>query len=215
MSGLPGGIDALDERTRTGWGPFLLALGAAAVIFGVLFVVNGIKNAVDAATGIREDAVATGFVGCRSRIEGADAKQTVYLDLDGIVNSVTQEAIVADTDCRVIAGDFRAGFSGSRQGVSTTIGDLSSVGTFTLPEGFGRLECVNRGDRQVPLIVTPTGRRRRLRRGAEDHRRRGARRPGHRADRHRCLSAGAEPLSDVPIIGRMPRRIHTSSCCRR
>ena len=157
MSGLPGGIEGLDERQRTGWGPALLALGVGAFIFGVLFLVTGIKDAVDAASSIREDAVATGLVGESIPIEGADAEQTVYLDLDGIVNSVTQEAIVADTDCQVKAGDFRDSFSGSRQGVSTTVGDLSSVGTFTLPEGFGRLECVNRGGRQVPLIVTPQG----------------------------------------------------------
>ena len=157
MSGLPGGIEGLDDRPRTGWGPLLLALGLAGVLVGVFFVVTGIKDAVEAATGIREEAVATGSVGESIPIEGADAKQTVYLDLDGIINSVTQESIVANTDCQVTAGDFRDSFSGSRQGVSTTIGDLSSVGTFTLPEGFGRLECVHRGGRQVPLIVSPQG----------------------------------------------------------
>lgn len=130
--------------------------GAVAVLAGVYLLVTGILGAVEAATGIREDAVATGVVGESIAIEGADAKQTVYLDLAGVLNSVTQERIVADTRCEVTAEGFRDAFSGSFQGVSTTIGNLSSVGTFTLPEGFGRLQCAGAAAGR-PLIVSPKG----------------------------------------------------------
>lgn len=161
MSGLPGGIDGLHDRPRTRGGSVLMALGAAGLIVGVLFVAIGIGDAVEEASGIREDAVAAGAVGESIAIEGADGKQTVYLDLDGISNSVTQERIVAATDCQVTAEGFRDDFTGSRQGVSTTIGDLSSVGSFTLPDGFGRLQCVTNPSRGVPsgqpLLVSPRG----------------------------------------------------------
>ena len=130
--------------------------GVVAVLLGVYLLVTGVLGAVEAATGIREEAVATGSVGESIAIEGASAKQTVYLDLDGVINSVTQERIVAATRCEVTAEGFRDSFSGSVQGVSTTIGDLSSVGTFTLPEGFGRLECAGAGAGR-PLIVSPKG----------------------------------------------------------
>lgn len=154
MSGLPGGIDGLHRRPASRWGPGLLAIGAVATALGVFFTVTGITGAVEAASGIREDAVATGFVGGSIAIEGADDKQTVYLDLDGVVSESNRDAIVSDTSCEVTSEGFRDRFDGSRQGVSTTIGDLSSVGTFTLPRGFGRLQCIG-NDR--PLVVSPQG----------------------------------------------------------
>lgn len=141
--------DALVRRHRNPVWLVLAILLAGAGIGGIVwFVVAQIDHAPG-----RDEAVATGRV---AALGGADTPvvsfsgegdYTVWLDLDGVTLSNRRDTIVAATNCAVgFENGGSARFRGARQGSSVTIGDRSTVGTFTAPEGRMALIC-----RQLPF----------------------------------------------------------------
>lgn len=69
-------------------------------------------------------------------------RYTVWLRTDGITLVGNREAVVAATVCDVRRADGTVStFRGSRQGESVTIGDRSTVGTFTAGEGQVEVSC--------------------------------------------------------------------------
>jgi hypothetical protein len=134
----------------------LLILGLVVLGVGLTGVGRGIGQAVGQAGALDDDAVATGRVGGAAvAFESAEPELSVYLDFHGgFGDSDTQDRIAASTTCTVSGRGFEKNFSGARQGVSATLGDYVSVGSFTLPGSAGRIACAGR-EPVLPFLVTP------------------------------------------------------------
>lgn len=163
---LPGGIDAGGRRRRGA--TLLLVVGAVALAGGIGVLAYAIGMAAGSAGAIGEDAVAEGTLSPESAaraipFESTERDLTVYLRFGGVFsNTDTQESAASATSCQVVSGGLKKTFDGSRQGTSATIGDYTSVGSFTLPQSSGRITC--RYERfsaaqpsEVPFVVTPHG----------------------------------------------------------
>ena len=143
------GPDArLHRRRNPAWLVLAILLASAGAAGIVWFVWAQLENAPG-----RDEAVAGGRV---AALRGADTPvvrfsgegaYTVWLDLDGVTLSNNRELIVAATNC---AAGFENGrsarFRGARQGANVTVGDRSTIGTFTAPRGEVALSC-----RQLPF----------------------------------------------------------------
>ena len=67
---------------------------------------------------------------------------TVWLSSSGVVNSLDRDRIVAATNCTAVFSDGESvSFRGAIQGSSVTLGDRSTVGTFTAPAGTATVAC--------------------------------------------------------------------------
>ena len=135
---------ALVRRRRNPvWLVLAVLLAGAGGAATAWFLVAQLGNAAG-----REDAVGSGRV---AALRGAptpavrftgQGDYTVWLETDGVTLSNTRELIVAATNCTAAferGGSTR--FRGARQGASVTIGDRSTVGTFSMPAGAVALTC--------------------------------------------------------------------------
>lgn len=110
----------------------------------------GASLAFDSSNAIRDDAVATGTTGAPLRFTApAGLKLTVYVDAPG---PGEPDEVAARLRCAVRGDGLDEAFSGARQRVSTTIGVLASVGSFTSSGGAMRLQCAGSPE---ALVVTP------------------------------------------------------------
>ncbi len=67
---------------------------------------------------------------------------TVWLSSSGVVNRLDRDRIVAATNCAAVFSDGESvSFRGAIQGSSVTLGDRSTVGTFTAPAGTVTVAC--------------------------------------------------------------------------
>ena len=136
------------SRRRRGW--VRIALGAAALLGGIVATALGILEAVDERGRIESEAVARGVVtdGRSDPVtftvpQGERRDYTVYLLFEGRVSrEPQQELTVRDTGCTAsLPGGGEESFRGARQGVASSIGQASSVGHFTAPPGEVELLC--------------------------------------------------------------------------
>ena len=160
--------------TERGPGWVRVALGALLVVAGIVLTIAGIRDAVDAAGRIEDDAVGRATVRAdvaRDAVqftvpEGGRREYTVYLLFDGVEsNSEVRELMVRDTGCIATLPDgVETKFRGARQGVAATLGDASSVGHFSSQPGAvlvrcayvsGTLSSERRRADVVPYVVTP------------------------------------------------------------
>jgi hypothetical protein len=133
---------------------------------GGIMLAYGIIKVVDQTSAIRDDAVAQGSVA----VPGADPERaefvsgkaqaySVYLDIDTSSENFRDD-VVAETTCvaRFGTGD-EVTMRGNRQGTSSTLGDLSSIGYFTAPEGPVAVVCgqsgFSRPNSSLPFFVSP------------------------------------------------------------
>ncbi len=139
---------ALVRRRRSpGWlvlGILLVGIGGAGIVW---FVAAQLGNAP-----ARESAVATGRLAALGgpptpavRFSG-QGDYTVWLETSGVTLSDTRELIIAATDCVATFADGAspARLRGARQGASVTVGDRSTLGTFTAPAGDIAVRCSQR-----------------------------------------------------------------------
>jgi hypothetical protein len=174
-----GGDDPFGSRQsvrRRGW--VRIVLGAAGLVAGIVAAVIGILDAVDTRGKIESDAVARGVVrvsdgefGPPVSFEappGGPHDYSVYLIFakGNVVNREDEEdAAVRSTGCQAtLPNERQVTFSGNVQGVATTIGRASSVGSFTSPPGGVEVRCAyGQGSRRtrfrrpdsVAYVVTP------------------------------------------------------------
>lgn len=171
----PGGdpFGSRPSRRRRGW--IRVVLGVVVLVGGCVAAIGGIVRAVDERDRIESGAVARGVVTAvapeeeRVTFEVPDRDRrdyTVYLLFEGVVSKEPeQELAVRDTGCTATlpSGD-QTTFRGSRQNVSSSVGQASSVGHFSAAPGTVAIRCAyvsssRRSRRQRPdsvaYVVTP------------------------------------------------------------
>ncbi|HEX6388583.1 MAG TPA: hypothetical protein VFZ89_04025 [Solirubrobacteraceae bacterium] len=144
------GPNALVRRHRNPvWGLLCVVL----VVGGLAGIVAAILDFSDA--DVEGDAIARGRVGALDgpetpavRFTAPERRQyTLWLNTDGVSISERRENVVAATNCAVGYADGGSKrFRGAIQGSSVTLGDHSTVGTFTAPAGTVAISC-----RQLPF----------------------------------------------------------------
>lgn len=148
-------------RWTRGW--VRIVLGALTAAIGTAALAAGIVHTVQEGSRARDEAVARGTVG-GPPVTVPAGDHTVWLDLD-TNDEHERDLTVRDTACA--AGDLDdVDFRGARQGSSVTIGDLSTVGTFTAPARGTTMRCAytagtRRSQRQrfaAPAFLVAPGR---------------------------------------------------------
>ena len=119
-------------------GLLLMAAGAFGVVFGIVAVIGERDR-------IEDEAVARGNLPAQLDFTAENREYRVF------VISGDAESDSTGTACRTSTG---AEFDGSDQGVSVTLGNASSVGTFA---GAGQMSIACDGPEGEAFIVTPTG----------------------------------------------------------
>lgn len=133
-------------RRKRGWVGLLAGLDLIVLGLGGIgwFVYAQLDNAPSG-----DQAVATGRVAALDgpdtpvvRFAAGGGDFTVWLRTDGISLANNRERVVAATNCAATVGDGSVRrFRGAIQGSSVTVGDRSTVGTFSAPEGRVALRC--------------------------------------------------------------------------
>jgi hypothetical protein len=131
--------------TRRKRGPLRILIGLLLIVAGLVGVGAGIVAVIGERDRIEDDAVAEGTLPAELDFTAETREYRVF------VISGNAESDSADTACRTSGG---ADFDGSNQGVSVTLGNASSVGTF---EGDGAMTIACDGPEGERFIVTPTG----------------------------------------------------------
>lgn len=144
-----GATDGPSAPVRRRRNPLWLALCVtltAAGLAGITLFIAGFEIGID----VDRDAVATGRIaaldstptpGEQMRAPEEQA-YTVWLSTSGVINSLDKERIVAATNCTAeFAGGGSVSFRGAIQGSSVTLGDRSTVGTFTAAAGLVTVAC--------------------------------------------------------------------------
>lgn len=158
--------------TRRKRGAIRIAVGAALAVVGLVGSVVGILDAVEAAGDVRGEAVSEGTVSAgfsepfafEAPPGGGD--YTLWLVFPGsVAQEPDQELAIRDTVCEVDRADgSQAVIRGARQAVSTTLGQSSTIGWFSAPEGRVEIQCqyaagtrqsVARRPAQVPVVASP------------------------------------------------------------
>ena len=146
--------------------PFMIALSLLCLIAGGIMLTYGIVKVVDQTSAIRSDAVAKGNVALPNAhpevvqfTSGKTQAYSVYLDIDTSSENFRDD-VVAETTCVAQFGNGTdVTMHGNRQGTSNTLGDLSSIGYFTAPEGTVSVICgqsgFSRPGNRLPFYVTP------------------------------------------------------------
>ncbi|HRE03262.1 MAG TPA: hypothetical protein PLV68_18335, partial [Ilumatobacteraceae bacterium] len=142
-----------------GFGVLVLTLGIAALIVGIVGLVRANNS-------LRADAVAVGYAAPRGTqpdthrfTADSDRSYSIYIDLD-TSNENRRDSIVASVECQAaFQNGTTAHIRGSRQGTSTTIGDVSSIGKFDAPAGAVAVACYqvsnSGGGNSLLYFVTP------------------------------------------------------------
>jgi hypothetical protein len=149
------GADRPPRRTRPVWLlVFVVVLGGGgfSLIHGIIEIVRQNDAVLDRAVAEgspEREARPVTFAATRSQ------EYSVYVIID-TSSSDYRDRIVRNTSCRATFVDgSSAEFSGARQSFSSTIGDTSSVGTFTAPEGRVTVGCVQGTGGSIRFIVSP------------------------------------------------------------
>ena len=132
--------------------PFMLAVSVICLIAGGIMLTYGIIKVVDQTSAIRSDAVAKGKVALPNSdpevvqfTSGKADSYSVYIDLHTSSENLRDE-VVGETTCVAHFGnEHEVTMRGSRQGSSNTLGDLSSIGYFSAPEGPVAVICAQSG----------------------------------------------------------------------
>jgi hypothetical protein len=131
--------------TRRKRSPLKVLLGLLLIVAGLAGVVVGIVAVIGERDRIEDDAVAEGTLPAQLDFIAETREYRVF------VISGNAESDSTGTACRTSTG---AEFDGSDQGVSVTLGNASSVGTF---DGAAAMTIACDGPEGVRFIVTPTG----------------------------------------------------------
>ena len=146
--------------------PIMITLSLLCLVGGGIMLAYGIIKVVDQTSAIRSDAVAKGNVALPNSdpevaqfTSGKAQEYSVYIDLDTSSENLRDD-VVAETTCVAHVGDGHdVTMRGSRQGTSNTLGDLSSIGYFSAPEGPVSVICgqsgFGRAGSNLPFYVTP------------------------------------------------------------
>jgi hypothetical protein len=131
--------------TRRKRSPIRVLIGLLLIVAGLAGVVVGIVAVIGERDRIEDEAVAEGTLPAQLDFTAETREYRVF------VIGGDAESDSAATACRTSSG---ADFDGSDQGVSVTLGNASSVGTF---DGAGAMTIACDGPEGVRFIVTPTG----------------------------------------------------------
>ncbi|MCU1393982.1 MAG: hypothetical protein JWM34_2410 [Ilumatobacteraceae bacterium] len=151
------GQDTAPQRRgiRPGWllaAVLFLAGGAACLVHGIIEIVD-INDATVA------HAVARAEINGSGNVAQFAAPKTMTYTIYAIIdtsNSNQRDQLIANTSCQIQS--FNGGtlsVSGNNQGSSTTIGDVSSIGTFRVPEGEVTVRCDSAYGDRYDYIVSP------------------------------------------------------------
>ena len=132
--------------TRRKRGPIRILVGLLLIVAGCVGVGVGIVAVIGERDRIEDDAVARGNLPAQLDFTAEDREYRVF------VIGGNAESDSTSTACRTSTGTE---FDGSDQGVSVTLGNASSVGTFDAAAGRMSLACD--GPEGERFIVTPTG----------------------------------------------------------
>lgn len=148
-----------DERPPRRTRPVWLLVFVVFLVGGGFSLVRGIIEIVRENDAVLDDAVAEGQAESEARPVTFVATRSQVYSIYEIIDSDSsddRDRIVANTSCRATFVDgSSAEVSGASQSVSSTIGDTSSVGTFTAPEGQVIVACVQRTGGSIRFIVSP------------------------------------------------------------
>jgi len=146
--------------------PIMMTLSVLCLIGGGIMLAYGVIKVVDQASTIRDDAAASGNValpgetpGVAHFVAGRAERYTVYVDLDTSSENLRDD-VVAETTCVAQFGnDEQVTLRGNRQGTSNTLGDLSSIGSFSATEGPVAVICgqsgTSRPSATIRFLITP------------------------------------------------------------
>jgi hypothetical protein len=132
--------------TRRKRGPIRVLFGLLLIVAGFAGVAVGIVAVIGERDRIDDEAVARGTLPAQLDFTAEDREYRVF------VVSGNAESDSSATACRTSTGTE---FDGSDQGVSVTLGNASSVGTFDAAASQMNIACD--GPEGVNFIVTPTG----------------------------------------------------------
>lgn len=131
--------------TRRKRGPIRVLVGLLMIVAGLAGVAVGIVAVIGERDRIDDEAVARGELPAELNFN-AEAREYRVFIVGG-----NAESDSAQTGCQTSGG---ADFNGSSQGVSVTLGNASSVGTF---DGAGQMTIACDGPEGATFLVTPTG----------------------------------------------------------
>jgi hypothetical protein len=131
--------------TRRKRGPIRILVGLLMIVGGLAGVTIGIVAVIGERDRIDDEAVTRGELPAELSFTAEAREYRVF------VVSGNAESDSARTACQTSTG---ADFDGSNQGVSVTLGNASSVGTF---DGSGQMTIACDGPEGVSFLVTPTG----------------------------------------------------------
>ena len=132
--------------TRRKRGPIRVLFGLLMIVAGMVGVGVGIVAVIGERDRIDDEAVARGALPQQLDFTAELREYRVFVIGGDAESQATQTA------CQTSSG---ADFSGSSQGVSVTLGNASSVGTFDAPAGAMTIACD--GPEGASFVVTPTG----------------------------------------------------------
>ncbi len=147
------------QPPRRGPRPVWLAIFIVAVLAGVGLITYGIVDLVRANNAVVDHAVARGptngelttvqFVATKAQ------RYTVYVIIHSS-DSNLRESVISDTACSIrFADGTTASITGSRQSTASTVGSVSSIGSFDAPEGKVAIRCDQGILGGVDFIVSP------------------------------------------------------------
>ena len=128
--------------TRRKRGPIRVLVGLLMIVAGLAGVAVGIVAVIGERDRIDDEAVARGELPAELDFTAEAREYRVF------VVSGNAESDFAQTGCQTSNG---ADFDGSRQGVSVTLGNASSVGTF---DGSGQMTIACDGPEGTTFLVT-------------------------------------------------------------
>ena len=146
--------------------PIMMTLSLLCLVAGGVMLAYGIIKVVDQTSAIRSDAVAKGNVALPNSdpevvqfTSGKAEAYSVYIDLH-TSSETLRDDVVAETTCVARFGnEHEVTMHGNRQGSSNTLGDLSSIGYFSAPEGPVSVICgqsgFSRPGTNLRFYVTP------------------------------------------------------------
>ena len=132
--------------TRRKRGPIRILVGLLMIVAGCVAVGVGIVAVIGERNRIDDEAVARGALPQELNFTAESREYRVFI-IGG-----NAESQAGQTACQTSSG---ADFNGSQQGVSVTLGNASSVGTFDSPGGALTIACD--GPEGASFVVTPTG----------------------------------------------------------
>jgi hypothetical protein len=131
--------------TRRKRGPIRIIVGLLLIIAGIAGVALGIVAVIGERDRLDDESVASGNLPGQLDFTAEQREYRVF------VVGGNAESDSTATACRTSTGTE---FDGSDQGVTVTLGNASSVGTF---DGAGRMSIACDGPEGVRFIVTPKG----------------------------------------------------------